>query len=218
MGRARDMRLLEDERKIQELSNKVGYFQIRDKRGLPPTEYVLDFCLSGYLNKEGDIAGDHLVRLSLPERYPFSAPPKFSILRGLFHPNVYKNGDVCHGWFLNNWHPAIHIDDLILDVAKMIAFKDNSYNLKSPANYDCDQEWIESHRIPLDETMLEPQQELQAETMPASLQSYAKRSKRRLQKIRVDVTTKPEVPTFGSFKTRLQFPSKSSSIRIHVKK
>ncbi len=192
MGRARDMRLLEDQRKIEELAQKVGYFQVTNTRGLPPTEYTLEFCLQGYINKEGEIVNGHIVRLSLPERYPFSAPPKFSILNGLFHPNVYKNGDVCHGWFLNNWHPAIHIDDLILDVAKMISFKSDSYNLKSPANYDCDEEWIKNHQIPLDETLLEPHEESLQPTADAP--TYPATSQRRLQKIRV--TVKSDKPSF----------------------
>lgn len=196
MGRARDMRLMEDQRKIEELANKVGYFQITNTRGLPPTEYTLEFCLNGYVNKEGEVASGHIVRLSLPERYPFSAPPKFSILNGLFHPNVYKNGDVCHGWFLNNWHPAIHIDDLILDVAKMISFKTNSYNLKSPANYDCDAEWIKNHQIPIDKTPLEPHEEEVEPVSEVPAYSPPPNKQRRLQKIKV--TVKSDKPSFVS--------------------
>lgn len=217
MGRARDLRLAEDQRKIEELAEKVGYFQITNARGLPPTEYTLEFCLQGYQNREGDIVSDHIVRLSLPERYPFSAPPKFSILKGLYHPNVYKNGDVCHGWFLNNWHPAIHIDDLILDVAKMIAFKADSYNLKSPANYDCDAEWIESHQIPLDETPLEPHEEETIQT-PASPLSSPSIGKRRLQKT-IRVTLKSDKPSYmsGFDNPKKNNVSEPTPIRIRLK-
>ncbi len=214
MGRARDLRLLEDQRKIEELAEKMDYFNIRDKRGLPPTEYLFDFCLQGYTNKEGEIASDHIVRLSLPERYPFSAPPKFSILKGLYHPNVYKNGDVCHGWFLNNWHPAIRIDDLILDVAKMIAFKADSYNLKSPANYDCDREWIDAHQIPLDETVLNPQEVLQNEAKSNFSFEKAPNKQRRVQK-KIRVKVKSDTPEKSNFLT--SFGSKIESIRPEPK-
>ncbi|MEZ4885091.1 MAG: ubiquitin-conjugating enzyme E2 [Chitinophagales bacterium] len=218
MGRARDMRLLEDQRKITELAEKVGYFQISNTRGLPPTEYILEFCLNGYLNKQGNTTNGHLVRLSFPERYPFSAPPKFAILRGLFHPNVYKNGDVCHGWFLNNWQPAIHIDDLILDVAKMIAFKADSYNLKSPANYECDEQWIAAHQIPLDETVLEPQEEEQ-NNLPAAVRP-ATLEQRRLQKIRVTVKSdKPSYMTaFGNSADSLPSIPEPEPIPIRIRR
>ena len=218
MGRARDMRLLEDQRKIHQLADKVGYFCVSDKRGLPPTEYLLEFCLRGYINKQGIIADTHAVRLSFPERYPFSAPPKFSILKGLFHPNVYKNGDVCHGWFLNNWHPAIHIDDLILDVAKMICFKADSYNLKSPANYDCDKDWIEAQKIPLDETPLEPQEDALTyeEIQVADSKINRPETHRRLQKIRVKV--KSDKPSFiSSFENKIPSNPTPKPIKIRLK-
>lgn len=218
MGRARDLRLAEDQRKIEELAEKVGYFQITNTRGLPPTEYTLEFCLQGYQNREGDIISDHIVRLSLPERYPFSAPPKFSILKGLYHPNVYKNGDVCHGWFLNNWHPAIHIDDLILDVAKMIAFKADSYNLKSPANYDCDAEWIENHQIPLDKTPLEPHEEETLTTSKPLASTSAATQKRRVQKT-IRVTLKSDKPSFmsGLDNSKKNNSSEPMPIKIRLK-
>lgn len=154
MGRARDIRLMTDRQKIKQLEEKYHYFNIVEEKGIPPTEYILKFDLKGYINQAGQTASEHLVRLSLPEKYPFSAPPKFSFLNNLFHPNVYTNGDVCHGWYLNHWDMGIHIDDLIMDIARMICFKTNSYNLKSPANYFCNQEWILAHQIPIDHTNL----------------------------------------------------------------
>ncbi|MGB0839164.1 MAG: ubiquitin-conjugating enzyme E2 [Chitinophagales bacterium] len=155
MGRARDIRLLQDQQKIRGLVAKLPYVNIRGEKGIPPTEYLLTFRLKGYINSKAETAERHEVRIALPAKYPFSAPPKFSFLRGLFHPNVYKNGDVCHGWYLNNWNPAIRIDDLLMDITKMIAFKKDSYNLRSPANYGCNQDWIATHAIPADHIDLE---------------------------------------------------------------
>ncbi len=155
MGRARDIRLIGDYNKIIQLANQCPYFRVRPIKGQPPTNYLLEFSLTGYIDADGHTSSMHKVRLTFPEKYPFSAPPKFSFLNGLFHPNVYRNGEVCHGWYLNNWNPSIHIDDLILDIAKMICFKQNSYNLSSPANYSCDRDWIATHAIPADYTNLE---------------------------------------------------------------
>ena len=156
MGRARDLRLLGDQQKIMKLAAGCPYLRIKPIKGRPPTAYQLEFKLKGYISQTGQMADTHKVRLVFPEQYPFLAPPKFSFLeKGLFHPNVYRNGEVCHGWYLNNWNPAIHIDDLILDIARIISFKKTSYNLKSPANYACDEAWIDSHHIPADTTDLE---------------------------------------------------------------
>lgn len=154
MGRARDMRLLSDYQKITLFANKFPFLTINKVEGMPPVEYLLEFKLKGYLNAQSEIANVHTLKLTFPEQYPFSAPPKFAFVKGLFHPNVYKNGDVCHGWYLNNWHPGIHIDDLLMDITKMICFKPDSYNLKSPANYACDADWIATHTIPADDITL----------------------------------------------------------------
>ncbi|OWY21354.1 hypothetical protein C7N43_21485 [Sphingobacteriales bacterium UPWRP_1] len=154
MGRARDIRLLSDYQKITGFAAMYPFLTITHIEGMPPVAYHLLFKLRGYLNVAAQIAEEHEVKLSFPEQYPFSAPPKFAFVKGLFHPNVYKNGDVCHGWYLNNWHPGIHIDDLLLDITKMICFKPDSYNLKSPANYACDADWIAAHTIPADDINL----------------------------------------------------------------
>lgn len=154
MGRVRDMRLLQDWRKIKRMADAVPFLTIKRLKGQPPTEYILTFNLKGYVNGSGTIAHGHDVRLIFPEKYPLAAPPKFAFLKGLFHPNVYLNGDVCHGWYLNNWNPAINISDFIVDIAKMICFKTDSYNMSSPANYSCDKEWIAKHIIPIDNTSL----------------------------------------------------------------
>lgn len=166
MGKARDIRLAQDSQKIYELANGSPYFHVVSSKGMPASEYLLEFRLRGYLNQEGQTANLHRVKLFLPEQYPFSAPPKFAFAKTLFHPNVYKNGDVCHGWYLNNWNPAIRIDDLIMDVAKMICFKTDSYNLRSPANYNCDKDWIAAHKIPADRTNLEASLLLKTDAQP----------------------------------------------------
>lgn len=154
MGRARDTRLLSDYQKISEFTAKRPYVCITEVKGMPPVAYTLEFLLNGYVDETGKTARKHLLRIIFPEQYPFSVPPKFVFVNGLFHPNVYKNGDVCHGWYLHNWHPGIHIDDLLIDIAKIICFKTDSYNLKSPANFACDAEWIATHPIPADEIQL----------------------------------------------------------------
>ncbi len=150
MGKVRDIRLAEDQKKITQLAARYPFLKITQVKGNPAYQYLLVFQLLGYVNAKGDLAQLHPLLVTFPEKYPFAAPPKFTFLKGLFHPNVYQNGDVCHGWYLNNWTPAIRVDDLLMDIMKMICFKKDSYNLASPANYDCDRDWIARHRIPAD--------------------------------------------------------------------
>lgn len=193
MGRVRDIRLLEDQRKIETLTQRCDYLGLQSMHGTPPSEYMLEFNLKGYLNAAGNIAPKHPIRLVFPERYPFSEPPKFTFLNGLFHPNIYRNGDVCLGWYLNNWNPGIHIDDLLIDIAKIVCFKKNSYNLKSPANYACSQEWIAAHQIPIDEAEVEPCLDLPNPTYETHLAKqtghFANQAKQNHQPLKITVKT-----------------------------
>lgn len=154
MGLARDMRLLADKNKIEQFCLANNFLRIINTKGEPPSEYELNFALPGYLNMEGKTSPEHHVLLLIPEKYPFSSPPKFIFLSGLFHPNVYRNGDVCTGWHLTNWNVGINIIDMLVIICKMIVFTTDSYNLKSPANSFCNKEWIATHQIPLQNLLI----------------------------------------------------------------
>jgi hypothetical protein len=112
---------------------------------------MLTFALKGYIDESGNTADSHQVKMTLPARYPISESPQFQFVNKLWHPNVYNNGDVCLG-LSSGWKPGFIITDLVVDIAKYICFKDDSYNLDSSANGSCDEDWISDHDIPVDHT------------------------------------------------------------------
>ena len=216
MGRVRDMRLMEDQRKIETLARRCGYLDLKGTKGTPPFEYSLEFNLQGYVNANGDTALEHPMRLIFPEKYPFSEPPKFTFLNGLFHPNIYRNGDVCLGWYLNNWNPAIHIDDLLIDIAKIICFKKDSYNLKSPANYACSREWIAEHTIPIDDADVEPCLDLPHPITKESYQATGHLANKQVKKNPLKVTIKTPYKDLSKVTGNFEPPVKP--IKIVIKK
>jgi ubiquitin-protein ligase len=151
MNKTRELRLLEDKKKLEKMAESCPYLTVQPVKGTPPTEYMLTFKLRGYINRAGNTRDTHKVRLRLPAGYPISAAPSFQFVNKLWHPNVYSNGDVCLG-LSGAWKPGYRIDELVEDIAKYICFKKDSYNLSSKANSSCDASWIRSHTIPADNT------------------------------------------------------------------
>lgn len=156
MSSTRDTRLVEDQKKLEKLAAACDYLQVEPIRGNPPTEYLLTFKLNGYVDSSGKVSKTHKVRLTLPAGYPISDWPAFHFDKGLWHPNVYTSGDVCLGFSSSRWKPGFRIDELVIDIAKFICFKEDSYNLNSPANGGCSSSWISSHTIPVDSTNVLP--------------------------------------------------------------
>lgn len=83
----------------------------------------------------------HLV---FPDSYPFN-PPKFQFATDMWHPNVYKNGEVCisilHPPGENEmsgelpeerWNPTQSVRTILLSVISLL----NEPNTSSPANVD----------------------------------------------------------------------------------
>ena len=83
-------------------------------------------------------------RLTFPPDYPLN-PPKMRFTTPLFHPNVYKNGEVCisilhppgddkYGYEKSSerWSPVQSVEKILMSVISMLA----EPNADSPANVD----------------------------------------------------------------------------------
>lgn len=151
MSKTRDLRLREDKKKLDKMAQSCGYLTIQPLKGNPPSAYMLTFSLTGYIDASGKKGNSHQVKLTLPARYPIHEAPKFQFVKKLWHPNVYANGDVCLG-LTSRWNPGFIITELVLDIAKYICFKEDSYNLSSLANSRCNATWIAAHPVPVDHT------------------------------------------------------------------
>ena len=87
--------------------------------------------------------------LTFPKDYP-NNPPKMKFTSEIWHPNVYKNGDVCisilhppgedeYGYesAAERWNPIHSVESILISVISMLA----SPNDESPANVDAAVEW-----------------------------------------------------------------------------
>ncbi|EGG23842.1 Putative Ligase [Cavenderia fasciculata] len=87
--------------------------------------------------------------LSFTPDYP-NKPPKMKFITEMWHPNVYKNGDVCisilhepgddvYGYekASERWLPVHTVESILVSVISMLS----SPNDESPANIDAATEW-----------------------------------------------------------------------------
>lgn len=148
MGKIRQLRLITDQKKIYEFARQNPYFSVLDQVGEPPSQYLFLYQLNGYLNTNAQIAPTHMVKLAFPLGYPIAEPPKLTFLNKLFHPNVYANGEVCHGWTIHNWNASVHIEQFLILAAQLITYNNNAINFSNPANTYPNPEWIKTHPKP----------------------------------------------------------------------
>jgi ubiquitin-protein ligase len=191
MSKTRNIRLQQDKKKLEKLAESCHFLTVQPTKGNPPTEYMLTFKLRGYIDSAGNTRDIHKVRLDIPAQYPFSAPPAFYFTGKLWHPHVMDNGWACIGFHGNEWTPAFRIDDLVIDVAKFICFKEDSY-VKPLAHHFA--EFIKSHPIPSDNTNILG-----------------------VNKIIVKPKPKPNIEVKVKGGSLLQSPSRAKNINIKIK-
>eukprot|EP01103_Thecamoeba_quadrilineata_P007707 TRINITY_DN17550_c0_g1_i1.p1 TRINITY_DN17550_c0_g1~~TRINITY_DN17550_c0_g1_i1.p1 ORF type:complete len:167 (+),score=31.19 TRINITY_DN17550_c0_g1_i1:24-524(+) len=90
-------------------------------------------------------------RLSFPHEYP-NLPPKMKFVSEIWHPNVFKTGEVCisilhppgddkYGYekASERWNPIHTVETILISVISMLS----DPNDESPANLDAAKEWRE---------------------------------------------------------------------------
>jgi ubiquitin-protein ligase len=74
-----------------------------------------------------------IIEITMPPNYPWGKPQVRFAGDRIFHPNVYKHGDIC---IEDNYKKGLGIplDNLCEHIGQIIAFQ--KYNVRSPANSD----------------------------------------------------------------------------------
>lgn len=73
--------------------------------------------------------GIYQLNLSIPYNYPVKAP-KVRFQTEIFHPNIYKNGDICIDILQNQWSEVLSIEKILISIRSLL----NEPNIHSPAN------------------------------------------------------------------------------------
>ena len=67
--------------------------------------------------------------MEFSEQYPMK-PPTVKFITNIFHPNVYKNGNICLDILQNNWSPSYSVASVLISIQLLL----NDPNPLSPAN------------------------------------------------------------------------------------
>ncbi|EPR79144.1 Ubiquitin-conjugating enzyme E2 2 [Spraguea lophii 42_110] len=73
--------------------------------------------------------GTFSLLLEFEETFP-ATPPNVKFISKMFHPNIYKNGELCLDILKNKWTPNYDIFSVLLSIQSLL----NDPNVNSPAN------------------------------------------------------------------------------------
>jgi len=139
-----------DSKKV--ILNHYKYFNKDPVYGVSVMEltniYKWDLIVQGMYDTYYE-GGEFRIQLLFPKDYPFS-PPKMIFKTPIYHPNIYKTGEVCisilhksgdgeYGYEKaeDRWRPIHNVNTILLSVISMLS----SPNDESPANVDAAKDW-----------------------------------------------------------------------------
>ena len=73
--------------------------------------------------------GTFKLTMSFSKQYP-NKPPKVKFTSRMFHPNVYKTGDICLDILQSNWSPIYDVSAILTSIQSLLT----DPNPNSPAN------------------------------------------------------------------------------------
>jgi ubiquitin-conjugating enzyme E2 A len=79
--------------------------------------------------------------LSFPPTYP-NHPPTVKFITPMFHPNVYRSGDICLDILQNNWSPVYSVSSVLTSIQSLLT----DPNPDSPANPESAQLYTRDRR------------------------------------------------------------------------
>lgn len=173
MTTVREKRLQNDFKGLSELvDNSGGTLAIISRSGNPPYQYVIEYRCRGIETLQGNdpvFRTTHQVEISLGNNYP-KQQPDAKFLTPIFHPNVWKDLNICLG---SSWTMAETLPELVIRIGKIIQYANDITNLNSPAN-PAAETWAEQNmrRFPVDTQTFKSQIEWEEKPVNISFQDF----------------------------------------------
>lgn len=155
-----EQRRLEDLQKLRQLAAQApSRLKIGSVKGNPADEIELELLFKTVPSQQYPSAVQErtLLVLSLPARYPLTAPTAI-IKTPILHPNVYSGGTICLGM---KWLPASGLDLVVKRIIQIITYDPTILNEQSPANRNALEWYRRAQRehpgaFPTDSALLTP--------------------------------------------------------------
>lgn len=92
--------------------------------------FVWDATISGGKNTPHE-GFNYKILIRIGDDYP-TKPPHIKFISKIFHPNVYRDGQICIDTLQNQWTPTLKIISALISIQSML----DDPNPNSPANSD----------------------------------------------------------------------------------
>ncbi|KAI5187796.1 ubiquitin-conjugating enzyme E2 A [Nematocida homosporus] len=79
------------------------------------------------------------LKIRFTEQYP-QHPPEVIFISEMFHPNIYKNGELCLDILKNKWNPTYGVGLVLLCIQSLL----NDPNTESPANSEASELYLKN--------------------------------------------------------------------------
>ncbi len=150
----RKIRLKNDYKEMKNILSPIVQWKLLE--GEPPhvEAYELTVNIRTIISPERDYRDSHIIRITLPSRYPISPPETMMITRPQpYHPNWYREGKWCYG----NWGIAEGLGHHVVRMMKTLQFDKDITNPES-ATSSVIRDWYVEHLnsgwFPCDKTVL----------------------------------------------------------------
>lgn len=85
--------------------------------------------------------GIFLLKIKLPKEYPHR-PPSIKFITQMFHPNIYKNGNICLDILQSKWSPVYDIRSVLISIQSLLT----DPNTSSPANMEASKLYLSDRK------------------------------------------------------------------------
>ena len=115
--------------KLAKKSKIIEYQAVGSLKGKPPEGYIINFNLNSIVgidqNNYPIYGRNHILRISIPPRFPFYSAPTFKILTDIWHPNIHSDGiqkgKICIDPYFDDI--IFNLDFMITEIGNLLIYK-----------------------------------------------------------------------------------------------